>query len=368
MSEVKNELPPYLQLEQEFAEFCDYPPENVVCCASGTAALHLALECFDLPRLPAHPTRVLVPDFSMIACARAVTLAGYEPRFIGCDNQLLMDVSGDSVQEALRGANLTNVIMPVHIYGRRCDMNRIADVARDNRLLIVEDIAEAHGVPPHPATDAACWSFYRNKIVAGEEGGAIAFKSAAMADKARSLRSMGFTDKHDFWHVPRAHNYRMSDLHATAILKSLRNFDRNSYARRTVESFYQTAMIRQGVGLWRMPKRDAVWVYDVRIPGMSYEQQAAVVSRLNEKRIGARQGFKPLSQQAEYGTRSQYLSPTDKIAREVLYLPVDPSMAVSYDRCLTIVKELVAAVNETWHLSTSGTRSATYSAVRTDQA
>ena len=161
---------PHEQLEKDFGKWVGH--KNMVACASGTAALHLALETLKLPL----GSKVLTSEFNMIAVPRAISLAGHIPIFIDCDNRLLLN------NRRYHWTTKPKAIIPVHIYGRRCDMGWITDHARKQNIAIIEDMAEAHGVSPHVDSDAACWSFYKNKIVAGEEGGAIAFKSEQDAD------------------------------------------------------------------------------------------------------------------------------------------------------------------------------------------
>lgn len=306
----------YQELEHELAKWINYSPENVVACSSGTAALHLALESLELPL----GSKVIVPDLTMVACPRAVTMAGLKPVFVDCDERLLMDpgtIPGIDYQ----------VIMPVHIYGRQCSMGRIVDWAGRMNAYIVEDLAEGHGIQPHPETDAACWSFYRNKIIAGEEGGAIAFKDPSRAKLARCLRSLGFTDNHDFVHVPRGHNYRMSNAHARLILKSLSALPTNMADRRKQVELYD----RYCPDEWRMPPRDVPWVYDLRIPGISHQLQDRIVKDLQEKGIAARHCFKPMSAQEEYCGKDVPVGPHAFLAsREVLYLPLTPYTVADY--------------------------------------
>jgi dTDP-4-amino-4,6-dideoxygalactose transaminase len=201
-------------------------------------------------------------------------------------------------------------------------MTAIDTFAERNNLRVVEDLAEAHGVRPHINTDAACWSFYKNKIIAGEEGGMVAFRDARHATIARSLRSLGFTERHDFQHIPRGHNYRLSNCHAELIRVSLKSVEWNQRRRREIEEQYNDYMPHPLV--WRMPlKRDVVWVYDLRIPGMTSGQQDQLIKALNERGIAARHAFKPMSQQWEYRQIPQDTT-ASLMSREVIYLPVDP--------------------------------------------
>lgn len=213
-------------------------------------------------------------------------------------------------------------IMVVHVYGRRVNMDLVHEFAERYGLYVIEDLAEAHGVQPHPKTHAACFSFYRNKIIAGEEGGCVWFRDPEHAKLARQLRSLGFTDSHDFTHVPRGHNYRMSNCHAELVLRSLSEADENIKKRWQVEHWYTTKIPRE----WQMPARDAVWVYDLRIPGMTSEQQDRLVRGLNQRGVAARHCFKPMTTMEEW-RGSQPVSPNAlRLSREIIYLPVQPTM------------------------------------------
>lgn len=309
-------MQPYEQLEKDFGEWAQVP--NVVACASGTAALHLALEALDLPK----GSKVLMPDYTMIACARAVTLAGLEPIFVDCGDDLLMD------PDLLRHARYPNVqaIMVVHVYGRICDMDRICAYAKAAKLPVIEDCAESHGARHRWLTAARCWSFYRNKIVHGEEGGAVSFTSPRQAAHAKQLRSLGFTEAHDYEHIPRGHNYRLSNVHAQLVRDSLCNVASEVQARRQVEALYNLYCPTD----WKLPHRDAPWVYDLRVPRLIKPRQSKVIAALHKVGIAARHGFKPMSCQDEYkdhecvskGNAYQY-------SREVLYLPLTPDMTES---------------------------------------
>src|SRR5690348_6717208 len=132
------------RLEKEFAAWVGVP--DVVACSSGTSALHLSLEALQLPQ----GSRVLIPYLNMIAVARAVSLAGLIPVMVDCRDDLLMDM--DLVDEALADDGGIKAVMAVHIYGRRCDMDALAALAAKYGVELIEDLAEAHGVRPHPAT------------------------------------------------------------------------------------------------------------------------------------------------------------------------------------------------------------------------
>lgn len=302
------------RLEREFGEWVDR--SHMVACSSGTTALHLALEALQLPL----GSEVLVPEFTMVACARAVVMAGLKPVFVDCNDDLLMEPSLCSQ----RITPTTRAIMPVHVYGRRCDMDSIASIAFEHGLKIVEDCAEYHGGTLCDRADASCWSFYRNKIVAGEEGGMISFRDEEHAELARCLRCQGFTPAHDFVHVPRGINARMSNAHAELILRSLGNADAEILRRAAIANRYDE-IVPDG---WRMPQRDVVWVYDLILPAGT--DMAAKVRKLNEHGVAARMGFKPMSEQPEFRSEGHEHLNAYRLSRRVMYLPVDqgPSLDV----------------------------------------
>lgn len=314
-------LQPYEELERRWAEFNGLDPAGMVVCSSGTAALHLAMEVFRSEGMRDW-CKVIVSDFTMVAVPRAVTLAGYEPLLVDCGNDLNLD---PAVVERIDGgvlAGMVGCLVAVHTYGRRCDMDRLARVCGDSAISVVEDLAEAHGIRPHQATDAACWSFYRNKIVAGEEGGVVWFRDPERAAVARELRSLGFTAAHDFRHRPRGHNYRLANCLAEKVLMSLEILPWTLRARRTAEGWYEDVCPAE----WRMPRRDAPWVYDLRIPGMTRTVQGEVVRALNARGIEARMGFYPMSLQEEYQpcgfVRSGTPPRSYQAGAEVFYLPL----------------------------------------------
>lgn len=320
----------YELLEQEFAAFCKMP--HVVACNSGTAALHLALEVLKMPQHGG----VILPNYTMVACARAVTLADLKPIFVDCyDTDLTMSVEAVEKQltPSYKYENQPWAIMAVHTYGARCQMDDLAELADKHKLYLIEDLAEAHGIDPHERTDAACWSFYQNKIVAGEEGGAVAFRQAGWASRAKELRSVGFTKAHDYTHVPRGHNYRLANCLADKIRESLANYDARveyrwkSWNRLDTElSCIKTGPI----------KPQAPWVFAFEVPT---EMRSQLVYDLQREGVPARYGFKPMSEQEEYKSKIRTPVSLEK-GRIVLYLNL-PLTEKQIETAVRIVKSYV---------------------------
>lgn len=305
----------YEELEVAWAEFNGLDPAGMVVCSSGSSALHLAATIAPgQARWPSRPPVAIMPDYTMVACPRAAAMAGMIPVFMDCGDDLLS--TDRDIRETNPAFRNTRVFMPVHIYGRQVDIGIFVGVARVLGAAVIEDMSEIHGVNPHPDTDAACWSFYLNKIIAGEEGGAVYFRDPEKAILARSLRSMGFTDAHDFMHVPGGFNYRMSNAHAGLVLCSLRDYPTMLAGRRYNESVYDSLVPLE----WQMPPRAAPWVYDIRLPFPD------MVDEVVRAIPGARHGFKPMRMQPEFLEAGYRDTNAFRMSQQIMYLPLGPEI------------------------------------------
>lgn len=289
---------PHELLEEKLKTHFDTP--NVVACSSGTAALHLALEALQLEQ----GSEVILPNYTMVACARAVTLAGLTPVFADSLSDLTIDP--ESVRKLI--TRKTKAIMAVHIYGRMCDMKSLRDLSTLYDLFLVEDSAEAHGANCSDQADLTCWSFYQNKVIHGEEGGAVGCWDEEFAQRIRKLRCLGFDDEHTYQHEPRGHNYRMSSSHANLILQSLANYQTEKDER--VESYtWWEQIVPRGWPAYRLNQlSEAPWVFPLFVGAMRRGKNRIVdrdlvgrfVKHLRQQGLEARLGFQLMSNQLEY--------------------------------------------------------------------
>src|SRR3990167_6845912 len=151
-----------------------------ISCSSGTTALILALRACNIGK----GDEVIVPEFTMIATAWAVTIVGAKPVFVDCGKDLNIDAS--FIERKI--TEYTRAIMPAHIYGRVCDMNAINKIAHDYNLYVIEDSCEAHSTPIKG--DIACFSLFANKIITAGEGGICVTNEKRIAEQIRHLSSM----------------------------------------------------------------------------------------------------------------------------------------------------------------------------------
>ncbi|MFF2065401.1 DegT/DnrJ/EryC1/StrS family aminotransferase [Streptomyces sp. NPDC058200] len=295
---------PYVRrFEEEFARYNGVA--HGVACSSGTTALTLALRALGI----GPGDEVIVPEFTMIASAWAVTYVGATPVFVDCGNDLNIDVS--LIEEKITAR--TKVIMPVHIYGRRCDMDQIMDIAYEYNLRVVEDSAEAHGV--RPVADIACFSLFANKIITAGEGGVCLTNDERLAEQMAHLRAMAFTKDHSFLHKKLAYNFRMTSMQAAVALAQTEQLDSILETRREIERRYDEGL--RGVdGITLMPPRDVLWMYDLRA-----ERREELRAFLAAEGIETRLFFKPMSRQPGYYDADWPSLNASRFSEDGFYLP-----------------------------------------------
>jgi len=221
--------------ERAWARYCgrDYG----IAVSSGTAALQVALGCLELQP----GDEVILPDFTMFACAVAVVSWGARPVLVDADPETwCLDVT--KVEEKITPR--TKAIMAVHIYGHPVDMDPLFDLAYRYNLKIIEDAAEAHGAEyKHRRCgsfgDISCFSFYANKIITTGEGGMVLTDSRAMAERARSLRNLYFGTRERFLHEDIGFNFRLTNLQAAIGLAQLEMMEERLAKKRWLAMTYK---------------------------------------------------------------------------------------------------------------------------------
>jgi len=179
---------------------------------NGTLALYLGLKAMDI----GPGDEVIVPDFTFIASATSVHMAGATPVFV--------EVNRDNFQIELSHADhlvndKTKAIMPVHIYGTIADMDAVAQFAKKHNLLVIEDAAAALGVHykgQHAGTfgDIGTFSFFADKTITTGEGGFVVTSNEEMHHKLLLLRNQGRVDRGSFIHPEMGYNFRITDIQA----------------------------------------------------------------------------------------------------------------------------------------------------------
>jgi len=215
------------QFEIEFAQFVD--TSFAVGVASGTDAIALALRAVGVKP----GDTVLTAANSAVPTATGIEQAGAIPFFGDVDPEFgLLDPN--SVAEAIERHTIA-AIVPVHLYGRCCSMDKILELARRRNIPVVEDAAQAHGASYRGQSagslaDLACFSFYPSKNLGTfGDGGAVTGSEGRFEVNLRHLRNYGQEDR--YHHVVKGVNSRLDEL-AAAILRTKLPYLREWNARR----------------------------------------------------------------------------------------------------------------------------------------
>jgi len=265
-----------------------------VACSSGTMALLLALRACGIK----DGDEVIVPDFTMIASAWAVTYSGATPIFADVDDRMNLNTYQDNLMQMCKVEEYisknTKAIMPVHIYGRQADMDKILEIAHDYNLFVIEDSCEAHGIPPRG--DIACFSLFGNKIITAGEGGICLTNNEKLAEQLRHLRGMAFAKEHTFFHKKLAYNFRMTNMQAAVALAQTERLEEFLAKRKQIETWYDEKLEgTQGIKIH--PKRDVVWMYDI---STTVKDRDPLREYLTKNGIETRLFFKPMTMQPMY--------------------------------------------------------------------
>ena len=316
--------------EAKFAAECG--AKYGIACANGTVAMHLAMATLGLEP----GDEVIIPTFTMIATANAVTYCGAKPVLVDCEpNYWQMDVE----QVAAKITPRTKAIVPVHIYGHPVDMDPLMELARQRGITVIEDAAESHGAEykgrrTGSLGDAAGFSFYGNKIITTGEGGMITTNNREMAKLAWNLRDHAFSSERHFWHKFVGFNYRMTNLQAAVGLAQVEQLHDFVAARRSHAAEYSCR-------LWGIPgittppeaawAKNVYWMYGILVDkdayGMSRDDLRKVLA---DNGIETRTFFIPMHCQPVYwqAFKGQRYPVAESLCRDGFYLPSASSLTL----------------------------------------
>ncbi len=312
------------KFENGFAEYCG--AKHGISASNGTTALHLALASLGIGK----GDEVIIPTFTMIATAFSVAYCDATPVVVDSEpGTWNMDVG----QIEGRITDRTKAIMPVHIYGHPCDMDRINEIAKKHNLLVVEDAAEAHGGEykgrkAGNLSDVGCFSFYANKIITTGEGGMVVTNDDAIAERARSLKDLSHMKNKRFLHDMVGYNYRMTNIQAAIGLAQLEKLDEFAEMRRKNARLYNE-LLSDVRGITTPVEKDyaknVYWMYSITVGkefGMTRDE---LMKKLAEKGIETRAFFIPVHRQPAFLEMGLFKGESYPVSEEIsgtgLYLP-----------------------------------------------
>lgn len=321
---------PYLSMGPMIERFegamADYiGRKHAVGVSSGTAGLHLCIKASGV----AEGDEVITTPFSFVASANCILFERATPVFVDIDPKTL-NIDPDSIEERITPR--TKALLPVHVFGQPCDMDKIVALAAKYELPVIEDACEAIGAEykdRKAGTFGRCavFSFYPNKQMTTAEGGVILTDDERWADLFRSLRNQG-RGKDGGWlaHERLGYNYRLDELSSALGVAQLDRIEELLAKREKVARKYNELLGKtEGVQIpYISPQVRMSWfVYVVRLtPGIDRDK---VMAELQENGIASRPYFSPIHLQPFYrqmfGFKEGDFPITEAAARSTLALP-----------------------------------------------
>ncbi len=225
------------EFEKEFADYCGV--KYVIGVANGLDALTLIIRAYKELGVLSERDEVIVPSNTYIASILAISENGLIPVLVEPDiNTFLID--SDKIEEKI--TSKTKAILPVHLYGQTCEMDKINKIAKKYNLKVIEDSAQSHGAYYKDKRcgnlgNASGFSFYPGKnLGALGDGGAVSTNNQDLAQTIKALGNYGSHKKYE--NLYKGVNSRLDEIQAAMLRVKLKYLDIESNKRREIANYY----------------------------------------------------------------------------------------------------------------------------------
>ncbi len=315
--------PPYLmQFEKNFADYCG--KKDALGTNSGTSALYLSLLASGVRQ----GDEVITVANTYIATALAISYTGAKPVFVDIDKDTC-NINPDLISEKIN--DKTKAIIPVHLYGKMADMDKIMRIGKENNLKIIEDAAQAHGAEykgkkAGAIGDFGCFSFYHNKNMGTYgDAGILIHDDIETIEKIDHMREFRGELSGKELLLNKRFPTRLSLIHAAVLTVKLRYLDRFNNIRREMAKLYSELLDNSDITLPKDSKegKDVYFMYTIRT-----KDRDKLREYLSKKQIPAAIDYKtPLHLHPIYddlGYKKGDFPEAEKSCNEVLSIPMHP--------------------------------------------
>lgn len=310
-------------LEQALCEYLRVPYVSLF--TNGTLPLITALQALRITG------EVITTPYSFVATTHSLWWNGIKPVFVDIDPRT-GNIDPDKIEAAI--TSRTTAIMPVHVYGKPCDTERIQAIADKYGLRVIYDAAHAFGVEVNGesilnAGDMSTLSFHATKVYNTIEGGALVMHDAKMKQRIDYLKNFGFAGETEV--VAPGINSKMDEMRAAYGLLNLRQVDASIEARHQVAVRYRAALRGvEGISFYDdMPGvRHNYSYFPIFVDAEQYgETRDSLYFRMKDEGVLGRRYFYPLiSEFTTYrgleSARKENLPEAHRMADSVVCLPM----------------------------------------------
>lgn len=329
-----------------------------IAASSGTAALHISLVLEEITS----DHCVIVPNLTFIATLNAVKYTGATPVLIDVDKdtwQMDLDLVEKFFKEHTEQkaggyvvkstGKLVKAILPVHVLGNMCDMDRLLAIADRYHLSVIEDAAEALGSSykgKHAGTfgKIGAFSFNGNKIITTGGGGMIVTNDEILAKKAKHLTTQAKSDPFEYIHDEIGYNYRLVNILAAMGVAQMEQLPGFLKKKLEIKDLYHEHLSTiPGIVVQKVEQNVQAnyWLFTVLA-----KQQKSVMKHLLEKKIQARPFWVPMNQLPMF-SKELYISDNDtsqELYAQSISLPC--STNISEEELLSVVQTIRDASKE----------------------
>jgi dTDP-4-amino-4,6-dideoxygalactose transaminase len=266
---------------------------------------------------------------TFIATALAISYVGATPVLVDADPQTYT-IDTTKIEEAITPR--TKAIMPVHLYGQPADMDPILEIARQHKLIVIEDACQAHGAkykgrPAGSLGHAAAFSFYPAKnLGACGDGGMVVTNNERVLETVRMLRNYGQREK--YYHLVRGFNRRLDTLQAAILRVKLQYLAAANTARRQHARLYNKLLANHPTVMLPVEADYAESVYHLYV--IRIEDREALADYLREKGVATGVHYPvPVHLHSAYqdlGYQSGDFPVSEEYAKQILSLPMYPEL------------------------------------------
>jgi dTDP-4-amino-4,6-dideoxygalactose transaminase len=316
--------------EQEAAAYLGV--KHAIGVASGTDALHLALDTADI----GPGDEVITTPFTFIATAEAIAYVGATPVFVDIDPKTFnMDLA--QVEQAIN--EKTRAVIPVHLFGQPVDMPTLLALCSKYDIQVVEDCAQSFGAhidgkQTGAFGDFGAFSFFPSKnLGCYGDGGLISTQSDSLAERIKVLRNHGSTKR--YHHSMIGYNSRLDELQAVVLRIKLKHIDEYNNDRRRVDQTYKQMLADTDV---QTPFADSVGYHVYHQYTCLHPQRDKIIQTLQDAGIACAIYYPiPLHKQEVFADscRSLNLPVTESVVQQCFSLPVYPELAEDKIKIIT---------------------------------
>ncbi len=303
---------------------------------SGTSAGHAALLALNIKT----NDEIIIPSFTFIATANWTLMVNAKPKFVDIEEETL-GLDPQKLKSSI--TNRTRVIIPVHYAGMPCHIDELTNIARKQKITVIEDAAESLGArignqKVGTFGDLSIFSFAGNKIMTTGEGGAITTNSKTLYEKLKLLRSHGRLINNNYFssneipkYVTLGYNWRMSSMTAALGISQLHKFEKLVNLRRKNAKYLSSKLSKyKSIDVPKEPKgyRHVYQLYTIQLENSKIRNNLSKF--LTKNGIMTKIFFEPIHmtdfyKKQIYG-KSTKLPVTEKIYEKILTLPMHPGL------------------------------------------